>query len=297
MKTVYLHIGIGKTGTSSIQHYFVRNKEALCNNYIFLPNTGMDINGAHHSIANYRLHEVDENTRKLYTDLVREISSSGMDRIFISSEQFSFLRSDLIRSVKEYFSEFCVKVLFYVRSQAELIESTYLEMQKWDKAQRPKFYEDSNGDIGTFFRLTKDAFNFQLRISPWVKHFGEENMIVRLYDRRAIGDDVCVDVLSLLNVAHIYKPGGYEKNISLLPEFSELVHILDKVNIGKLTRQAIINELIRLSKGFKRVSTKSIMDDDLKEEIRAYYLESNIEFSRRFFDDRTSAILCKLKGG
>jgi hypothetical protein len=47
-KTIYLHIGIPKTGTTAIQNFFFQKREDLKNYGLLYPNTAASGKGAEH---------------------------------------------------------------------------------------------------------------------------------------------------------------------------------------------------------------------------------------------------------
>src|SRR5205085_4173050 len=79
------------------------------------------------------------------------------------------------------------------RSQPELFLSTYSTAIKAGHTELdpPKVERDHR-------------YNYEMMLCPWAEVFGEENLIVRIYDRKTlIGGDVIKDFLSILN----YEPG------------------------------------------------------------------------------------------
>jgi len=50
-QTVYLHIGMGKAGTSALQHFFKMNSAKLLKHGILYPATDAENNVAHHQFA------------------------------------------------------------------------------------------------------------------------------------------------------------------------------------------------------------------------------------------------------
>ena len=284
MKTIYIHIGIGKTGTSSVQEFFFNNREEFARQGVYYPLTGI-AEYAHHGLALFQSPEMPEGVEALYKNLKREISLSSANSVFISSEQFCFLKKPYVSKVKEMFSEFPVKIIFYVRDQCKLIESTYLE---WQKAGL-----DYKGSIENFYNQEKKAFDFTLRLQFWIEEFGAENIVVRVYDKRIIGDDTCHDVMKLLKLETNNNITGrnIRSNPSLLPEFSNLLCILDQEKIQLAHRRQIIHELLALSKTFKSASTVRLIPLELREQIKKFYKLSNQAIAKQFLNEEESKIL------
>jgi len=275
LKTIYLHIGFGKTGTSSVQEFFFGNREEFANQDLQYPMTGL-IPYAHHGLALFQFTEMPEGVQNLYLDLLEEIRNSPCSKVLLSSEQFCFLKKAYVAKVGSLFSEFKVKIIFYVRTQTKLIESTFLEWQKADL--------DYKGNIDNFYNVAKRGFDFSLRLQPWIEVFGSDSIVVRVYDKKAIGDDTCLDVMKVLGLGLNEKvsEANLRSNISLLPEFSKILGLVDKSEIAKDQRKLIVNELLQLSKYFKQSSSCSLLSEELKRDILNHYASSNELLSQQF---------------
>ena len=129
-KTIYLHIGIGKTGTSAIQKTLFENRESLLNNDIYIPLVGLANNNiGHHELAPFEDDVPNTNTIDLYNKLLREIELTSQSKILISSENFCYCKLNFIEFVQQKFNQFNVKIILFLREQVKLVESTYLLWQ------------------------------------------------------------------------------------------------------------------------------------------------------------------------
>ncbi len=151
-KTIYIHVGFGKTGTSAIQKVFFQNREQLKSIGCLYPITG-EIFTAHYNLSVLGEEEMDTKTINLYEKLLVEIKNSNCNIIVLSSEQFIFLKELYVKQISEFLKDFDVKIIFYIREQIKLIESTYLQ---WLKAGSKPFYKN----IYEFYSQHKDSFNF-----------------------------------------------------------------------------------------------------------------------------------------
>lgn len=283
MKRIYLHIGFGKTGTSAVQEFFFQNRGAFLRQGLDYPLIGLTPY-AHHGLALFQSPEMPEGVAGLYEQLVKAMRASPSDNFLLSSEQFCFLRPAYVGSVKKHLAEFDVKVIFYARNQIKLIESTYLEWQKVG-AQ----YHDN---IGAFFKKTRNGFDFELRLAPWVKEFGRDNVVVRIYDRRVIGSDTSADIMKImgLSLAEDVGNANLRSNHSLLPQFSRLVTEIDAAGVSPEARKKILFELLRLSLNLKPSSGTSLIDDELRASIQAQYRDSNKRLADTYLSETEAAI-------
>jgi hypothetical protein len=272
-KVIYIHIGIGKTGTTAIQDFLFQNSEKL--DSFYYPSCGLRGTGHHKLTA---LQAIDMNTvEKMYKSLREEINRCKNDKIIISSELYSFSSQETIRLLYQALSSFTPKIVFYVRPQARLLESAYL--------QRIKIGENYSGGIENFFNYHKSSFNFINRIQPWVEIFGREAIIARLYDKRIFDVDICKDFLDAVEIKNVtLKSLSSHSNVSLIPEFASVMELIDNFLEDTSVRKKLINILLEHSKILRPCSSKSLIADELNGRILNYYFESNIEFANTFLN-------------
>lgn len=282
-KTIYLHIGFGKTGTTAIQYFFDKRRGQLLEQDFLYPQTGIQI-GGHHLLAPLGVERISGHVKTLYLNLLQEIEKSTANKIFISSENFIFSTPSFIEDLKQELSPFDVKIIFYVRRQELLIESIFLQWQKVG--------DDYLGGIEKFFRTHKGSFDFYRKITPWAACFGEDSIIARLYERNLIGDDICCDIVNLLNLHPLSAEKGGRENASLRPEFATLIGLIDAAGVQKEDRIKIVGELLSLSEKFGSMKKETLLSYELKQEIAAYYRESNQKFSEKYFSPERAVMLC-----
>ena len=280
---LYIHIGIGKTGTSSIQDFCFNNRGELQNAGWLYPETGLHGTG-HHALAELEVKKVSSTNKNNFSKIAQQLGIKSDRSILLSSENFCFLDPDYTDNMAEIIKgDWQVKIIFYVRHQIQLLESIYLQFQKVG--------DDYKGKIENFFLQLRNEFDFNKIIAPWVNNFGEEAIIARLFDKRIIGEDVKADFLKILGIGDVIEVRNMEKlNLSLLPEYSKLVTLIDEITPKIQGRQAIIEELLLLSRKFKKSSDFSLINDDLKRDISEYYANSNHRFAERFLDEHQSSL-------
>ncbi len=145
-KTIYLHIGLPKTGTSSIQSFLFHNREELATSGLFYPIIEANTKEQNTSCANIRqilYKDMDKNKgidpvfhgkNTLSMDLYKERFDKyflnqiqGHDTILFSEEIMSGLPSShyFVSMLKDYGYE--VKVIAYVRPAAEWVAARWSE--------------------------------------------------------------------------------------------------------------------------------------------------------------------------
>lgn len=198
---LFIHIGIGKTGTTAIQDFFFSHRVVLGKAGLTYPEAGLRGTG-HHALAELGATQLSQTIESNFFLIAEQLQNNQECSILISSENFCFMNPSYIHQMAEIFKEQHVKILFYVRTQVRLVESTYLQFQK--------FGHDYKGNIGSFFLQNRTAWDFNIRIAPWVNSFGEQAIMPRLFDKRIIGKDVRADFLSLLGIRGLIEEGDVE---------------------------------------------------------------------------------------
>jgi hypothetical protein len=212
-KTLYLHIGTEKTGSTALQAVSGMNRAALTKHGIFYPRTPGERNhtrltifaaDAANALDLRRLSRLfseaayESFKTNFAAELQSEIATNPCARICLSNEHLSSrLKSVVeIRRLEAIVRPLAtsVKVVVYLRPQPEMFLSTYSTSIK---AGRTKVLEAPKKDL-------HPRYNYDKMLSSWAEVFGEENVIVRIYDRDTlVGHDVVKDFFSILG----YEPG------------------------------------------------------------------------------------------
>ncbi|MFW2542764.1 hypothetical protein ACN2XU_08990 [Primorskyibacter sp. 2E107] len=180
MRTLYLHIGRGKTGTTAIQRYCATQRDALLAAGVDYLMTGdMGRGHGHQSLAKGFIADVPgymipaNNPEQVRTDTAAEIAASAAPNILLSSENFPL--ADIAR-VRDWIGTLpdiaAVKVIFFVRSQDELAESEYNQMVKLKGEAR------SLAD----YAAALEGADYMHESRGWAEAFGAENLICRVFD-------------------------------------------------------------------------------------------------------------------
>ncbi|TNF36709.1 MAG: hypothetical protein EP312_00455 [Gammaproteobacteria bacterium] len=180
-KTLYLHIGTNKTGTTAIQDYLLRHRESLQAHSILFPLSGCTRMGNHSPLAR-DLQESLLQGRPAYKweNLLKEIRASQASRIVLSGEMFYALNKDgfrrLVSDLKACFSD--IYVLCYIRRQDDYLRACYTQGVKMGRIGE-SFSEYRAGIIQ---RKKLKAYRYARSLKKWAKAFGEDRVIVRPFE-------------------------------------------------------------------------------------------------------------------
>ncbi|MEV8360181.1 hypothetical protein [Microbacterium sp. NPDC076895] len=196
MSKLLLHIGTHKTGTTSVQHFFASNRDALRAQGIFYPPT--DLGGqfgdqyAHHAIAHAIANVSGDGTgasrAKAYFDALRDRVVPG-ETVVISAEPLyrhrlrdaqgkSLGRMAYLRAVRDAIGDFDVSVIAMVRRQDLFLESLYSENIMAGTYRDP---------IERFIADRAPQADYAQRLAEWGAVFGSENIHVRPYEAAEYG--------------------------------------------------------------------------------------------------------------
>jgi hypothetical protein len=182
MKTVYLHIGAPKTGTSSIQSFCRENSAALATRGIWFPSLPVERLGmnaqahsarGHHPIALHLINEKAGNfPPDLFDALLSRFESSSHSSLLVSAETlFQRVRVFAKARIPAALRKFRVVAICYIRRSDEFLESLYkTNVRGLSRYSKP---------ISVFTKRTPE---FASRLDTFSKLFQPEVLIVRSYD-------------------------------------------------------------------------------------------------------------------
>ncbi|MDN5941342.1 MAG: hypothetical protein L0H94_05625 [Nitrospira sp.] len=216
MKTLFLHIGTHKTGTTALQQFLSLNRELLAQKGWLYPRAGCpESHHGHHEIA-WGFME-----RKVFDFglLKREIEESPCDRVVLSSEEFEFCRNtDRVRDAFEYCE---VRVVLYLRRQDDLLLSEYNQHLKSGIYFKP---------LAQFAKLLKlqGRLDYLGLCQRWAMTFGKDVIIARVYyPDTSIIDDFCGEVG--LPKAELSLPANRFANRSFNPSVTGVLKVLNQL--------------------------------------------------------------------
>jgi hypothetical protein len=199
--TFYLHIGVQKTGTTSIQQTMFKNRDALLAQGInYLP---FDANhgGFLISLLSEKPHKERRNIRR-YVDtpekaasynasnrerLTQVLSGNQSPKILISGEGLSLIPEEDVRRLKQMFDPYAAayRVVVYARDPYEFANSASLQRIK------------SGATLAN--AGPPPLPKYRRKIQKYLDIFGRENVDIRIFDpRHFVGGDLISDFLVAL---------------------------------------------------------------------------------------------------
>lgn len=192
----YLHIGLHKTGSTSLQRMILSNVEALARAGVFIPRTST--NG--HRMAHFRLSHAfgPGGDGSVLDELREELTEAGRpERILISSEGFeNYLHLPETReAIGDYFSGlgYALRVVAYIRPQAARFNSIYAwrTRQLWGCGSFRSF---------TARLLTDPGFDPCYKLLPFLR-MPQLSAIVRPFNEATVAAPIEADFLSAIDLS------------------------------------------------------------------------------------------------
>lgn len=250
MNLLLFHIGLPKTGSTSLQVFLSNNREELKKYGWSYPDFSIAVESAQSAVNNglYLRFPSFENKRDaLWKIIMKELKDYN---VMISDEGFSDEDIALLLSCAKKVHD-NVKVIVYLRRQDQYMASLYNQMIKvaYVNVSIQKFIED----------MSQWSQNYLNKLEKISRFIGEENIIVRIYEKQQFAGtrkDIISDFM-------------YTILEGIEPEWDELL-IPDREN------SALKGNYLEIKKLFNSIET----DQDRRWPIG--YLEPILEMSSKF---------------
>ena len=293
-----LHIGIHKTGTTSIQNFLYNNREKLLDiHHILYPQTGVSTGRGHPmypwSIRGVKRPDVNViNTKHLFRTLLHEVEQYEPNYVLISSEEFDNLKISEIykfREIINYFGLKLDKIICYIRRQDLAVESFYRQVVKGVMAR----YKGTFREYITTKQIITDVLDYYNLLSRWRQAFPEVEVIPRIYDRKFFPEgNVILDFLSALGIEMSEaKTTKIEVNTSL-SHISTLVmrKINEEFDLSRDDHMKVVKYLFQLDKQ-EGSPIKTFFTLQERIEFLEKFRESNEKLFREYFSTENQFVL------
>ena len=293
MKTLYIHIGTSKTGTTTIQTYCGINREQLKSKGVLFP------------IMPYHYDRITENRNghflyaMIYENGVRNKEKEKQvlkqeldyivdcfkdyDNVLLSEESIWWATATRRKGLWKYLQEhsqqnnYQVKIIVYLRRQDQFMMSRYNQIIKTDTGGgTQRFYEyfkDMNGKY-------KCVMNYRQRLDYMAKFFPKENIVVKRFDRSYFyNGDLNADFLHILGVEidDTFAELPKDENLGISVQSGELKRVLNR--LGTMT----------FAENQKLLQMLNECEELLpKREVSIMTTEHIEKFMKKFIDDNES---------
>ncbi len=294
MKTLYLHIGTPKTGTTSIQSFCTDNR-AVLNQYGYdypkfpyeYPRTNPERNGLFLSM--YSFHEDGTRDYEREAEIVEEAFDQiraifeNYDNVIVSDESIwnRGIREDVPIWERVYKQlekgDFTVKVIVYFRPQYDFLYSWWNQKVKNGLYQESEYtWEEMQEHLGP---ICLDYCHLLDYIADHVG--GRQNIIVRRFDRSQFaGGDLYHDFIQTIGLEYTeeYQVTSELHNVSLSRNSGEIKRILNTLPGLDYKMNAMFREMLLDQSAVRKDKTGYNM---FSEEEYAHFAEQFAEGNRK----------------
>ena len=243
MKTLVLHIGTWKTGTTSIQETLFHSRDELHKNNITYPSYDSNhmfmVAKFHHDLSKFKVMnqfyerniDINDWIERRVVSFVHEIDD--FKKTVLSSEHFFQLKREGICRLCNFLSSYFrkIKIFLYVRHPVNHVSSAICEIVRQGEGTLEKLYENP-------------PFQFYEILDVWGEIFGKENIMIRDFHpgkwrNRSLIDDFMFHAINNENI----RLTTTFKNESLS---NRATLILNELNIQGKVQRGHIAQLSRL---------------------------------------------------
>lgn len=194
-KQFYIHIGIHKTGTTSLQQMLAWNRAYLKSKGLLYP-TKCTWRGGHHNLPWELL--ADARTHAKYgsiQELKKEVEDNYESICLLSSEDMSRFAPLQKQQLYNLFSAYNPKIIVYIRNQFDYIVSS------WSTVIRNETVHSKFEEYYTFcMKRRLNLLNYDKFLEEWASVFGKENLIIKIYNKN-LGENLHQDFINLFKAS------------------------------------------------------------------------------------------------
>jgi hypothetical protein len=232
-KRVFIHIGLEKTGTTTLQHFLCMNAPQLRDReYLYPcdPSLPYFANFGHFPLAGCFLEHCPEflapdehrGPEEVLPSLTADILASSLT-VILSCEHLSSRLEEArhLQMLKEAIPADQVKIVCYIRRQDELALALYTTAMRVGHTHR--FVSEN-------IQPSDRYFNYEEILDLWASVFGRENLIVRVYERSKLRKhDICSDFLWQIGLSDESGLARTEdRNVSLGAKQAQMLRVINR---------------------------------------------------------------------
>lgn len=272
-----LHIGTDKTGSTAIQTHLYVNRQWLLARGVYVPLTGLGKDNGHQKL----LKMMDQEQMSCMADELAAAQSEGFSSAIISWEGMRFFGVAEIRRLLGMLHSDDLWVLVYLREQADIIQTGYLQKLKKDRSKiriadfQRGFWTRSR--LAALLYCYSPMWNYARLIRKWTRFISDGHVLVREFSKDLLVNRSVVD--DLLSVLDQFPDDEFIRikntaNISLDVESAIIMNEDDKLGSIEQQRRIKIYSLQSLinSEGY---GTRFFLSANRVKSIRRFYRKSN----------------------
>jgi hypothetical protein len=189
-KTIYVHVGPPKTGTSILQSWLKGSAEKLLTeSTLYYPKHNTDQNqvssGHNQLFLETKVGHKTQFNHKKFAELLKDFESRNNESLLLSSEYFFYQIPEFIK----YADKYQIQFIAYVRPEFEFIESIYNQSVKRNRQNMPM---PMRNEI---------RYSYLDTLFEYISTFGNQYFLLRAYGSRNFFEhNIIADFLSIFGL-------------------------------------------------------------------------------------------------
>jgi hypothetical protein len=242
---ITIHVGQGKTGTSSIQDFLAFNFGILLKNKILY---SMFLNEANKQILkgfgderlmNLQQPELVKQKMELLNDF---LVKHDMERFIWSLESLFTHSLEEIQQIKNYLEFDEIEIIVFLRRQDSWFQSAFYQWGWKHKTYEGRYLID----FENFYKIWQDKGYYDRFVENWAKVFGEENIKIQPFEKKQLPNGLIQSFCRLINLEI---PGLDKTERIKYSSFdhytSQIIGICNSLNEGKCLNVELVELLNR----------------------------------------------------
>lgn len=287
---VVLHLGTGKTGTTTIQHLMRLSRPALAEVGVLYPTAPGPVRHTKFGLSfrsdddlatmpawkRMRAQSPERFRRRVHRKLWAEIAEANLPRVLFSDEALYGFRGETLARLRQFTDELGgqVRLVVYLRRQDDHLVSYYQQQVKVGETQR--LTEWAAVDRAS-------TYDYARRLGQWRAGMEHAELVVRRFERSAFKDgSLEADFLEAADIQGVPATPVERKNESLSAEAVEFFRIynlcVSECGDAGVDRIALVNRLVDRSTG-----PALTLPDDALDAFIGRWQESNRAVAGEFF--------------
>lgn len=301
MKTLYIHIGTPKTGTTSIQNFCGLNREKLKEQGVLYPIMNYHYERKSVNRNGYFLHGVIKENGTRNKEKEKQVFDSELqyivdcfkenDTILLSDESIwwatSTRRKGLWKDLKKHSEQhnYQIKVIVYLRRQDQFMMSRYNQKLKTDFVASTQSFDEYFADMNGRFKCVMD---YRDRIDNIAKSISKENVIVKRFDRNYFyNGDLNQDFLNILGVKvdDSFQQLKETANTGISVQSGEIKRVLNRLKPITMAENNKLLEILNECENVLPESNTSLMSTDEVKNFMEQFVDSNESIVDEYIGD------------
>ena len=301
----YIHIGVPKTATSTIQSFFTMHRDALLQRGVLYPKSIANSDG--HSELHRALSVAlepdsvpwldelrkDMENQNVIASLLEEVARTEAKTVVLSAESLAFMRRP--ETLRRALSPYSARVLVYLRRQDNFLASFYNQLIKsrlYTATFEEFLQQHANNAIDLRdFCTPLPMCDYERLLNLWADAFGSENILAGVYEDYDLPGGILRDFAAktAIDIAGLRLPGA-DTNPALWPSILSLkrrVNGLLSSEEERVTCQLLFTSYVDGTGGTKVAHEQMAANIRRRQAILARYQEGNACVAEKFFNSRS----------